>query len=122
MNSANLIERKRPPVLLGSGCDGAARFLEMSGKISDINEIGTGGKGSAGDDILELADIPRPVVLEQRDLRTTAEPLERLGIGLAVFFEEVLDQDGNVFRSLLQARDTNLDCIEPVEEILVEAA
>jgi hypothetical protein len=45
MNSADLIERKRPPVFLGSGCGGAARFLEMSGKISDINEIGAGGKG-----------------------------------------------------------------------------
>ncbi len=105
MNSANLIERKRPPVLLGSGCDGAARFLEMSGKIGNINEIGTGGKGSAGDHIFELADISRPIVLQQGDLRAAGEALERLGIRLAVFFEEVLDQDRNVFRSFAAGQE-----------------
>lgn len=122
VNSADLIERKRLPILLGCGCDGAARLLEMSGKIGKVNEIGAGGKGSAGDDILEFANISGPVVLQQGDLRTAGETLEWLGIRLAVFFKEVLDQDGNVFRSLLQPGNADLDRAETVEEIFAEAA
>ncbi len=115
MNSANLIERNRPPIFLGNGCDGTARLLEMGGEIGNVNEIGTGGEGCAGDDIFELADIARPVVLQQSDLCAAGEALEWLGIRLAVFFEEVLDQDRDVFRSFAQAGNADFDRAEAVE-------
>jgi hypothetical protein len=68
MNSSDFIQRQRPPIFFRAG-DGAARLLKMRGEIGNVNEIGAGGKGRARDYIFELADIPRPIVLQQGNLR-----------------------------------------------------
>jgi len=121
MDPANFIKRQRTPILFG-GRDRAARLLQMSGEVSHVNEIGAGSEAGARDHVFEFADISGPIVLQQGDLCAAGETLEWLGIGFAVFFKEVLDQDGNVFRSFAQARYANLDGAEAVKEIFAESA
>src|SRR5579862_5141758 len=46
MDSANFIKRQRTPILFG-GRDRAARLLQMSGEIGNVNEIGAGSESGA---------------------------------------------------------------------------
>jgi len=64
VNSANLIERKRAPGLVGAGETAVAGPAEMLGEVRDIDEVGNGGNRSAGNDVLEFADVAGPIVLQ----------------------------------------------------------
>ena len=59
-------------------------------------------------------------MLQQSDLRAARKSLERLFVGLTVFFQEVLHEDGNVFGTLRQAGNANFDAAEPVEKVLAK--
>src|ERR1700739_3808960 len=93
----------------------------MSGKIGDVNKIGAGGESGARDPVFELAAISGPIVLQQGDLCAARETLERLGICLAVFLKEMLNQDWDVFGSVTEAWNADLDGAEAVEEIFAES-
>ena len=121
VHAADFIERKRAPGLVVKRCVAIAP-LEMLGQIGDVNEVARGGDGGAGENIFELADIAGPVVLEQNDLSAAGEAEERLAVGFAIFFEEMLNEERNVFGALGEARNAQLDGAEAVEEIFAEAS
>ena len=60
--------------------------------------------------------FPGPVVLQQGDLRAAREALKRLSVCLAVFLQEMLDENGNVFGALREPRNTYFDGAEAVEK------
>src|SRR5690606_17914791 len=77
---------------------------------------------AALDDVLELADVAGPGMPEEALHRAVGHPahvLLELGAEVA---EEVLDQERDVALALAQRRQAHLDHVEPVVEVLAEAA
>ena len=76
----------------------------------------------AFDEVAELADVARPVVLAQRVERV----LSHLNVGASVLcaelLEELLDQRGDVLLAVAQRRNEEGDDVEPVEEVFAEVA
>ena len=87
---------------------------ERTGVLSEDN--------GALDDILEFTDISRPVVVHQHLQCFGAEPVRRLHVFFAIFVREELDKPRNIFSSLAQRRELNVDDIEPVIQIFSEFA
>src|SRR5258705_1645049 len=89
-------------------------------QLAACDDLAAGQHDGALDDVLELAHIPRPVVL--------SEPLQRLltdrrGLrcrAVAVLREEVLDQRGDVLFAFAQRRHVDVDDVEAVEEAVAE--
>ena len=121
VHAADFVERKRAPRLVVKGCVGVAP-LEMLGQIGDVDEVARGGDSGAGENIFQLADVAGPVVLEENNLSAAGEAEERLAIGFAIFFEEMLDEERNVLRALGEAGNAQLDRAEAVEKIFAEAS
>jgi hypothetical protein len=63
VRAANFRERQRTPGLV-LNLRVAIAFLDMFGQIGDVNEIGGGGDGGAGEYVFEFADIAGPIVLQ----------------------------------------------------------
>ena len=122
VNFADLIERQWAPVFIRDSRNTPLRFLEMLGQITDVDKIGVGRDGSAGNHVFELANIARPIMLKKDDLRAARRSLKRLVIGFAVFFCKVLNEDGNVFGVLGQTRDSNFNGVEAIEKIFAKAS
>jgi len=121
VHAPDFIEGKRAPGLVVKGCVGIAS-LEMLGQIGDVNEIARGGHGGAGENVFQLADVAGPVVLEKDDLSAAGKAEERLAIGFAIFFEEMLDKKRNVLGALGEAGNAQLDGAEAVEKIFAKAS
>jgi hypothetical protein len=64
--ASDFIERQRRPARSGRG-RAAARFLQVFWKIGQIDEFGAGRDCRSSDQILQLANISRPIMLQQGD-------------------------------------------------------
>jgi hypothetical protein len=93
VDAADLVERQRSPIFFEGGAT-ALRLLQSGGQVRDINEIGIGGDGGAGDDVFEFADVAGPVVLEEDDLGAAGETLKGLSVSVTVFLQEVWTRIG----------------------------
>src|SRR5579863_1670320 len=94
----------------------------MFGEIYDVNEVGRRGNRRAGYYVLELADVAGPGVVPQDELRAARKSLQFLSIHPAILLQEVLNEDGEIFRALVEPGYAQLDAAEPVKEILAKAA
>src|SRR2546422_7900626 len=95
-----------PPEALGQGLDAEA--------------LGAPEHDGALDDVLELADIPRPLMLLEhahRFGRYRPHFLPELGRKL---LDEVSDQQGDVLASFPEGRQLDRDDVEAIEEILAQ--
>src|SRR5271163_1485289 len=119
MHFADCVEWQRAPVLVGVR-DDAARLLEMFREIRHVYKISACRDGRAGDYVLEFANVSRPVVLEHDDLRAARKPLKRLAVSLAVFFQEMLDENWNVLSAAREPWNADLNRAQPVEKILAK--
>src|SRR5690348_15025952 len=99
----------------------SGRFAEIAGKVANINEFIHRGNGRAGYNVFQFADVARPVVMQQNDLRAARESLKGFPVSLTIFLEEVAHQNRNVFGALSQPWDLNFERTQPVEKILAEA-
>src|ERR1700704_1300952 len=98
------------------------RLLKDFGEVIHVNEFIYGGEARAGNYVFQLANIAGPSMLEQDSLRTARKPLNLLAVRLVVLLEKILDEQGNIIQTLVQAGNSNLNRAEAVEEILTEAA
>ncbi len=90
------------------------------GNQSSIDNGTIGKNDGTFDDVLELPDVPRPIVVEQ-GLNRFGGKLETWAVVLvAVFLEKVLDQKRDVLFALAQRRNVHVDDVQPVVEILPE--
>ncbi len=74
------------------------------------------------DDVLELADVARPVVGEQRVERARREAADLLAVRLGVLVDEVRHQGGDVALARAQRRQGHRHDVQPVVEVLAELA
>src|SRR4029077_8991468 len=72
------------------------------------------------DDILELANVARPVVLGQQVERVRRQLEPAFLVLLAVLFEEMVDEQWNVVLPVAQRRQLDRDHVEAIEEIFAE--
>jgi hypothetical protein len=61
-------------------------------------------------------------MLQQGDLRAACEPLKGLAVGVAVLFQEVLNEERKVFAAFGKSRNANFDAAETVEKIIAKAS
>ncbi len=108
-----------PVLVIG---EAGAAVLKMLGQIADVNEIAGGGNTRGGDDVFQLADVAGPGMLEKQGLRAARETRDGLAIGIVVLLQEELHEQWNVFQTLRDGRDADLDGTEAIEEILAETA
>src|SRR5262249_10687292 len=73
------------------------------------------------DDVLQLADVPRPIVGLQQVERLLVDGPERLAGLSAVALNEVFDQHQDVFPPLSERRHLDREYIEPIEQVRAEA-
>src|ERR1700730_7352622 len=118
---ADFFEGQRPPGVLRMTV-ATRRLLKVFGEVIHVDEVIYRSKARAGNHVFQLANVAGPRVLEQDGLRSPRQPLDLLAIGLVVFFEKMLNEQGNVIQTLTQAGNANLNRAEAVEEILTEAA
>ena len=71
-------------------------------------------------DVLELADVPRPIVVEQGLNRFGGKLEIRAFVLVAVFLEKVLGEKRDVLSALAERRKADVDDVQSVEEILPE--
>ncbi len=72
--------------------------------------------------VLELADVARPVVGEQRFLQHQRRPHRRPAIHGRELQQEELDQLRDLFAPLAQGRNVHFDHLQPVVEVFAERA
>ena len=77
---------------------------------------------AALDRVIELADVARPRMLEQRLQRRRFEAADVLAVALRVLPQEVRRERGNVLAPLAQRRQLDLDRVQPEQQVLPEAA
>src|SRR5271170_5294043 len=94
----------------------------MDGQIGDVDEVIGGGERGAGNHVLELANVPRPIVLQEHDLRAARQPVQHLAVCIAVFFQEVLNQQGNILGAFGEARDTYFNGADAIEKVFAKTA
>ena len=73
------------------------------------------------DDVLELAHVARPAVLEQGRERVVREGLDRLAVLGRVPPQKEARERGHVAAAIAQRRQLDRDDIETIEEVLAEA-
>ncbi len=76
-------------------------------------------------DVLELANIPRPMIRQQRVEGVRNHLRRRLRAGpprTEMLVNEMVHQQGDIFPSIPQRRDCQTDHVEPVVKILSELA
>src|SRR5579872_505134 len=61
-------------------------------------------------------------MLQKDDLNPAGETLDLLAVGGVVFLDEKRDQRGNIFQTLREAGNSNLDRAEPIEEVLPKSS
>src|SRR5207249_3142235 len=72
--------------------------------------------------VIQLADVARPRMIEQRLQRPRLEAGDVLPVPLRVLPEEVVGERGDVLAPLAKRRQLNLDRVQPEEQVLAEAA
>ena len=76
----------------------------------------------AGDEVLQLSDIPRPVILLEDGERRDGHPQYLPLISLVVLVEKVLEEQGNILAALPQRRYSDGHDMQAIEEILTKEA
>src|SRR5215472_5821616 len=61
-------------------------------------------------------------MLQHRDLGAASEPLKGFSVGVVVFLEEMLHEQGNILGAIVEARNADFDGVETKEKVLAEAA
>ena len=72
--------------------------------------------------VLELADVARPVVVDQQPERALRELADLLADLLRQALDEGVGEQGDVLAALAQGRDADVDHVEPVEQVVAERA
>ena len=73
------------------------------------------------DDVHQLADVPRPWVVEEGLLGLRAHGLGLLAVFGRVEVQEMVDEERDVLRPLAERRDVHRDDVQLEEEVLAEA-
>ena len=73
-------------------------------------------------DILEFTNISRVVVIQQDFQGWVSEPGNASALDLVKPFQKVVNEEGDVLRSLSQGRDIDGDHIEPIVEVFPKFA
>ena len=116
---AHFVERKREPGF-DSLAPVAAGFLQVLGQVGDINKVRRSIDAGAGNNILQLAHVAGPGVLQQEGLRAAREAGNFLSIGLVVFLEEEMKQKRDVFETFRERRHANLNRAQAVEKVFAK--
>ena len=117
---ADFIKAERTPFFVGGQVTGA--MLGIFRQVGNVNEITHGGDAGGGDDIFEFADVAGPGMLEKNGLRAASEPGDIFGVSFIVFFEKELNEERNIFQTLGERRDTDLDGIQAIERVLAKTS
>src|SRR5713226_486838 len=106
------------------GLFGRATFprAEGRGKVFGANDVAGGHDHEPLDHVPELADVARPVVGEEIGERLHRDGLRALAVLGREPRDEVIDQQRDVFLPLPERWHLDRDHVEPVEEVLAEAA
>src|SRR5438874_5492238 len=121
LDHALLRDAERARTLVGPR--GNLRVAKHGGGEVGEPDLGTGGEGHGLlEGVLELADVPLPLVRAERPVGIGGECL-RLALELRRDRrEEVLDEDRHVLHPLAERGQHDRDDVQPVVEILAEAA
>src|SRR5438093_1570739 len=118
-----LLDQESLDVLEAHLLDARGRILvQPQAEIAGADRGGLRHQHAALDRVIELADVARPRMVEQRLQRRRLEAGDRLPVPLRVLLQEVRRQRRNVFTPLAQRRQGNLDRVQPEEQILAEPA
>ncbi len=97
----------------------------MVGEVADLDGLAVGEAHGALDDVVELADVSRPVVVHHAIERRAADlfdaALAVAGLVEAAGLEELLDEQGRVFFSIAERREDHAHDAQAVEEVFAEA-
>ena len=118
---ARLAERRRARVALAP----RGRHLvhgQLQRQVVEPDHRARGQRHAALDDVLELAHVPRPVVVGEGHARPAREPAHVLLELPRVLAHEVGGQVGHVRLPLAQRRHADRHHVQPVVEILAERA
>ena len=107
----------------GAGTSGPGRLLgclcDRRWEVVDGEYLAVGQDREPLDDVSQLPDVARPGILRQAHHGLGGD-LESLPPAICVDPEEVLDQEGDVLRSLAQRRHVDLDHSDAVVEVLAK--
>ncbi len=94
----------------------------MAGSSREGDPVEAGQYHRPLDDVLQLANVARPVVGGQPLEGVVCNRPDRLSQGIPEMPEEMIHEQGNVLPPFAQRGDPYPHHVEPVEEILAEAA
>src|SRR5690242_17374794 len=114
--SLHLVERE----ILESRRIRRARRAET--QVAGAHELALREEDGALHRVIELADVPRPRMIEERLHRAEVEAGERLAIAIGVPAQEVHRELRDVLAPLAERRQVDLDRVETEEQVLTEAA
>jgi hypothetical protein len=91
-------------------------------EVRRVDDVALRHQDSTLDGVIELANVPRPTVIDERSQRRRIEAGDGFSIPLRVRCQEARRESGNVFAPLAERWQMNLDRVETEEQILPESA
>src|SRR5438445_7125788 len=95
-------------------------LVVAEGELAARDDLATREHDRTLDDVLQLADVPRPVVFHEALERLLADRRGLRGGAVAVLREKVLDERGDVLLALAERRRRGVAHVEPVGEVVAE--
>src|SRR5438445_474305 len=95
---------------------------ERPGEVGSLDTLRVPEQDEPLDQVLQLAHVAGPHIAAQLALRVGREPPDPLVEGRVVLGEEVAGEGQDVVAALAQGKKGHGDHVEPVEEVLAEAA
>src|SRR5262249_51843858 len=96
--------------------------IDPQAELTQANGRSARHQHAALDRVIQLADVPRPGVIDERLQRRLFEPREVLAIALRMLPQEMYRERGNVLAAITQRRQLDLDRVQAEEQILPEPA
>src|SRR5581483_898566 len=113
------------PLLQQVGGVGIAAKLRREEIRSDLRRAALCARrqhDAALDDVLQLANVSRPLVLHQHAQRVGCQVRCREGVLVGIELQVVLREQGNIFLATAQRWKLKADNIQPIEKVFAEAA
>ena len=114
MLAANLLQWEWPPVFSPAAVLGG-RFQQAFRQVVHVDEFIYRSEASAGYHVFEFANIAGPFMLLQDGLDSSRKAFNLFVIGLVIFFQEVLNEQGDIIQALGQAGHADLDGAEAIK-------
>src|SRR5437899_4192550 len=96
--------------------------LEVERHVFKVEDTVTAQDYQSFDHVLQLAHIPWPMIMGEERQRLCCNALHLASKGFVVLYEEVIDEEWDIFTAVAQRWHMHWDHIETIKQVITEQA